>query len=80
MKQNLTINILIKEAKAFCDTESSYDNPDLYGITDGKAVGTHIEHKFQNYLFSKYIYVKGLSANGIDFPEKDMSPSNVPLS
>ncbi len=70
MKQNLTIELLIKEAKAFCDSESSYDNPDLYGITDGKAVGTHIEHKFQNYLFSKYLYVKGSSANGIDFPEK----------
>lgn len=70
MKKNLTVDLLIKEAKAFCDSESSYDNPDLFGVTDGKAVGTHIEHKFQNHLLSKYIYEKGSSANGIDFPEK----------
>lgn len=70
MKQNLTVDILIKEARTFCDAESSYDNPDLFGVTDGKAVGTHIEHKFQNYLLSRYIYEKGSSANGVDFPEK----------
>ena len=70
MKQNLTIDLLIKEAKTFCDIESRYDNLVLFGVTDGKAVGTHIEHKFQNYLLSKYIYEKGSSANGIDFPKK----------
>ncbi|MBI3814413.1 MAG: restriction endonuclease, partial [Nitrospinae bacterium] len=44
MKQKLTIDILVKEAKAFCERESKFDNPDLFGITDGKAVGTFIEH------------------------------------
>lgn len=70
MKLNLTINLLIKEAKAFCDKESKFDNTDLFGVTDGKAVGTHIEHKFQNHLLTKYEYEKGSSANGIDFPAK----------
>lgn len=51
MKQKLTIDSLIKEAKAFCEQESKFDNRDLFGITDGKAVGTFIEHKFQDYLF-----------------------------
>ncbi len=69
MKKPLTIDILINEAKAFCKSESKFDNPDLFGITDGKAVGTYIEHKFQNYLLSKYEYEKGSSASGIDFPE-----------
>jgi len=54
MKQKLIIDILVKEAKAFCKKESKFDNPDLFGITDGKAVGTFIEHKFQDYLSSKY--------------------------
>ena len=66
MKENLTIELLIDEAKNFCERESQFDNPELFGVTDGKAVGTHIEHKFQNYLIKKYIYEIGSSANGID--------------
>lgn len=68
MKPRLTIDLLIREAENFCIQESNYDNPDLYGITDGKAVGTYIEHKFQELLQSKYDYMQGSSANGIDFP------------
>ena len=71
--QKLSIEILVKEAKAFCEKESKYDNPDLFGITDGKAVGTFIEHKFQNYLSSKYDYIIDSSANGIDMPTEDMN-------
>lgn len=70
MKKNLTIKLLIDEAKSFCERESQFDNPELFGVTDGKAVGTHIEHKFHNYLLSNYFYEKGSSANGIDFPAK----------
>jgi hypothetical protein len=55
MKKKLTIEILIQEARLFCDKESNYQNKDLYGVTDGKAVGTHIEHKFQKVLKEKYI-------------------------
>lgn len=73
MKQKLTIDILIKEAKAFCEAESQYDNSALFGITDGKAVGTFIEHKFQDYLSSKYDYIIGSSANGIDMPSEDIN-------
>ena len=73
MKQKLTIDILVKEAKAFCRKESKFDNPDLFGITDGKAVGTFIEHKFQDYLSSKYDYIIGSSASGIDMPSEDIN-------
>jgi len=73
MKQKLTINILVKEAKAFCRKESKFDNPDLFGITDGKAVGTFIEHKFQKYLSLKYEYIIGSSASGIDMPSEDIN-------
>lgn len=73
MKQKLTIDILIKEAKAFCEAESRFDNPNLFGITDGKAVGTFIEHKFQDYLSSEYDYISGSSAGGIDMPSEDIN-------
>lgn len=68
MKQKLTIENLIEEAKTFCEEESKFDNPVLFGITDGKAVGTFIEHKFQSHVLSKYDYIPGSSANGIDMP------------
>ena len=38
-------------------------------MTDGKAVGTYLEHKFQTHLQSRYAYVRGSSAKGIDFPK-----------
>jgi hypothetical protein len=70
MKKNLTKESLIKEARLFCDKESDYQNKDLYGVTDGKAVGTHIEHKFQKVLKEQYIYTEGSAARGIDFPDE----------
>src|SRR5690554_234364 len=72
MKVKLTIELLKKSAKDFCVLESSFDNKDLYGVTDGKAVGTFIEHKFQKYLDDRYEYEKGSSAKGIDLPSADI--------
>lgn len=46
-----------------------HHEPALFGVTDGKAVGTYLEHKFQAYLHDKYTYAEGSSAKGIDFPE-----------
>lgn len=68
-KTNLTIELLQTEAQKFAVTESSHSEPSLYGVTDGKAVGTYLEHKIQKYLHEKYEYVEGSSAKGIDFPE-----------
>lgn len=72
MKEKLTISKLKAEAKAFCIAESKIKNKTLFGVTDGKAVGTHIEHKFQTRLNSKYETVIGSSANGIDLPSKEI--------
>ena len=68
MNPNLTIETLKKSAKEFCDIESSHLNTDLYGVTDGKAVGTYIEHKFKKYLLDNYTYENGSSAKGVDLP------------
>lgn len=72
MATPLTIKLLQSEAIAFARVESKFPEPSLYGVTDGKAVGTYLEHKFQAYLQGKYQYVKGSSAKGIDFPELDV--------
>lgn len=72
MKSKLTINELCSEAKLFCITESRIRNTELYGITDGKAVGTYVEHKFQQQLNAKYSVEIGSSANGIDLPSEDI--------
>lgn len=71
-KEKLTIKRLIEEANYFCVSESKYKNKELYGITDGKAVGTYIEHKFEKYLNSKYTLKIGSSASGIDLPSEDI--------
>ena len=68
MNPNLTTETLKKAAKEFCDIESKYDNKDLYGVTDGKAIGTYIEHKFKKYLENHYTYENGSLAKGIDLP------------
>jgi hypothetical protein len=73
MKKQLTVPLMLNEAAQFCLAESRFDSPDLYGITDGKAVGTFVEHKFQNILSSKYNAVIGSSAKGIDFPSPDIN-------
>ncbi|MDD3738201.1 MAG: restriction endonuclease [Lentimicrobiaceae bacterium] len=72
MKEKLTIAKLKAEAKAFCIAESKIQNKLLFGVTDGKAVGTHIEHKFREQLTSKYSLKVGSSASGIDLPLKDI--------
>jgi hypothetical protein len=72
MPKPLTIPILQKEAAAFARAESKHPEPSLFGVTDGKAVGTYLEHKFQVSLQSRYQYARGSSAKGIDFPELDV--------
>ena len=69
MSDVLTIPILKAEATDFASQESTHAEPSLFGVTDGKAVGTYLEHKFQDHLQTKYKYDAGSSAKGIDFPE-----------
>ena len=73
IKQKLTIKNLITYAKDFCEQESKTPNSELFGVTDGKAVGTHIEHKFNYFLLSKYDLQVGSSASGIDLPSTEIN-------
>lgn len=71
-KEKLTIERLIEEAQIFCVEQSKFQHKELYGVTDGKAVGTLIEHKFQTHLNDKYEVLVGSSARGIDLPSDDI--------
>ncbi len=68
-KPKLTTNILKKEATIFAKKQSKEKLFELYGVTDGKAVGTYIEHKFRAYLMTQHSFAPGNSASGIDFPD-----------
>lgn len=72
-KRRLTIKELIYHAMQFCEQESQTPNGELFGVTDGKAVGTYIEHKFKDFLLSKYDFTVGSSASGIDLPSPEIN-------
>jgi len=77
--QPLTPEMLREEAAAFALVESKYDEPSLYGITDGKTIGTYLEQKFRSSLIGSYDFEKGNSAFGIDFPSvgADMKVTSI---
>ena len=75
--KTLTRAELIVSAKQFCARNHAYAN--LFGVTDGKAVGTFIEHEFQNYLQAEYAVQIGNSAAGLDLPtlETDIKVTSI---
>ena len=52
----LTLEALKIEAKNFCKFQENIKVPHLYGSTDGKAVGTYIEHEFKNILVKDTLF------------------------
>ena len=68
MKPELSVKILCDETAQFSQMTSNTPEPSLYGVTDGKTIGTHLEHELRAYLSQKYDYEEGSSAQGIDFP------------
>jgi hypothetical protein len=49
----LTQESLGNEAAIFSALESQHQEASLYGVTDGKAIGTYLEQKFKLYLKEK---------------------------
>lgn len=68
----LTLETLQIEAREFCIYQESIENSEVYGITNGKAIGTYIEHEFKRYIAQKYSFEGGNSARGIDLPSEDI--------
>ena len=77
MKRTFTRKELIAAAKEFCARDHVYAK--LFGVTDGKAVGTFVEHEFQELLMSRYKIEIGSSALGLDLPslETDIKVTSI---
>ena len=74
----LTLDALKSSARDFLASMAATPQG-LFGVTDGKAVGTHVEHAFHQHLSHLFTYEQGNSANGIDFPsvEVDLKVTSV---
>ena len=66
-KPKLDLALLQDAARDFALTETEHKS--LYGVSDGKAVGTYVEHSFREYLEARFVFTPGNSAEGIDLPE-----------
>ena len=64
----LTLESLAASAKEFCSQESGVYKKELFAVTDGKAVGTIVEHDFQEFLAARFDMDLGNSASGLDLP------------
>jgi hypothetical protein len=75
----LTIPLLCEEARSFASRESKHNERSIFGVDNGKTIGTYFEHKFQGYLRTKYTFAEGSSAKGIDFPglNVDMKTTSI---
>lgn len=67
--KRLTLPSLKRAARDFPSELSVTPIPGLFGVTDGKAVGTYLEQSFHQVLKNAFSYALGNSASGIDFPE-----------
>jgi hypothetical protein len=65
----LTVKALLAEARRFAERESAHPESSLFGVDNGKTVGTYLEQKFRNYLLDSYTFPPGNAAKGIDFPD-----------
>lgn len=65
----LSADLLKQEVRTYARTMGTRKIPPLYGVTDGKAIGTYIEQDMRGQLSSRYQFTAGNAASGIDFPE-----------
>ena len=64
----LTVPAFKAAIQAYVKKLSRERIPALYGVTDGKAVGTYVEHELLDTLGRKYEFARSSSASGIDLP------------
>ena len=65
----LTVVLLREAAARFAERESGRPDRQLFGVTDGKKIGTYFERRFNDYLTERYTYNVGNAAAGIDFQD-----------
>ena len=65
----LTLELLKISATDFARSLGATPIPALYGVTDGKAVGTYVEAALHTYLATLFDHTPGNAAKGIDLPD-----------
>lgn len=77
MKKPITQSDLFAIAKSFCERNHNYR--ELFGVTDGKAVGTVIELKIRAEIEALYEVQSGNAALGLDIPslETDIKATSI---
>ena len=51
---DLTLEILQESISGFVEIYTSSQWQELFGVTDGKAIGAHLESQFKQYLIQSY--------------------------
>lgn len=69
MQEPLSLPLLKQAARDYARALTDMPIPELYGVTDGKAVGTFVEVEFNKYIAENYAHRAGNAARGIDFPD-----------
>ena len=64
----LTLDRLRASATQYAKLLTATPIPALYGVTDGKAVGTYVEAAFNLHIGALFTHDHGNAAKGIDFP------------
>lgn len=68
----LTVEALKVAAGDYAKLLSATPILELYGVTDGKAIGTHVEAGFNAHINLHFTNAQGNAAKGIDFPQLDV--------
>ncbi|WP_207782044.1 hypothetical protein [Phytoactinopolyspora limicola] len=68
----LTLELFHQAATEFADGLAATPLPELYAVTDDKAVGTKVEALFKEYLIERFELEAGNAANGLDFPSLNL--------
>ena len=68
----LTLDSFRTAAVEFAEELAATPLPDIYGATDGKAVGTKVESMFKDHLSARFDLKVGNAARGIDFPSLNL--------
>lgn len=61
----LSLDTLKTAAVEFAEFLTSHGIDALYGVTDGKAVGTYVEIGFNDYIGDRFEHVRGNAAKAL---------------
>lgn len=79
MKQ-IDLEALREQAGRFAAHQSSRNEPELYGVDNGKSIGTYIENEFSEFMQGTYEFTFGSAASGLDLPQLEVDIKTTSIS